>query len=151
MAPFEALRKGVLGASPPGTRGATRGAPIARLKERPSPPRLGLNAALLYVCYTDTQMGGEGGFEWDDANRDHVARHGVTPDETEQALLNDPISLEYQTDRGEPRWVSVGPTDATRFLVVVWTVRGPAIRVVTAYPANRRLMAVYRRTKEEPP
>ena len=28
-----------------------------------------------------------GDFDWDDSNRDHIARHGVTPEEAEQAYM----------------------------------------------------------------
>ena len=30
------------------------------------------------------------GFEWDDNNEGHLARHGITPDEAEQVVLNGP-------------------------------------------------------------
>jgi uncharacterized DUF497 family protein len=30
-------------------------------------------------------------FDWDDANAGHIARHGVTPEEVEQAFANDPL------------------------------------------------------------
>lgn len=29
---------------------------------------------------------GIGGFDWDDANEDHIARHGVTPAEAEEVV-----------------------------------------------------------------
>jgi len=30
-------------------------------------------------------------FDWDDANAGHIARHGVTPEEVEQAFANEPL------------------------------------------------------------
>jgi uncharacterized protein len=90
-----------------------------------------------------------GGFEWDADNVAHIARHGVQPADAEQALSNDPITLHYAvTDSGEERWVCVGPTDARRLLVIVWTMRASLVRVVTAYPASGRLRGVYAKAKQ---
>lgn len=38
-------------------------------------------------------------FEWDDANIAHIAEHDVTPEESEQALLNDPLELGFDAGR----------------------------------------------------
>lgn len=82
-------------------------------------------------------------FDWDTANLSHIAEHGVAPEEAEQVLQNDPIDLDYQVVEGEERWVTVGVTGRGRFLVLVWAIRGSAIRVVTAFDANRRHQRVY--------
>jgi len=37
-------------------------------------------------------------FEWDKANREHVARHGVTPEEAEEAILGEPLDTELQVE-----------------------------------------------------
>jgi uncharacterized DUF497 family protein len=88
------------------------------------------------------------GFDWDTANVAHIARHGVEPAQVEQALSNDPVNLSYVVaGSGEQRWASVGPTDDGRLLVVVWTVRGDRVRVVTAYPATKRVRAAYASAK----
>jgi len=34
-------------------------------------------------------------FDWNDENREHIAKHRVTPEEAEQAVLNDPIDLVF--------------------------------------------------------
>ncbi|MGH9785887.1 MAG: BrnT family toxin, partial [Terriglobia bacterium] len=73
-------------------------------------------------------------FEWDDGNRNHVARHGVTPEEAEQAMANSLLPAETNWRRGELRTVCVGSTDTGRRLGVVYTVRSGLIRIVTAYP-----------------
>lgn len=66
----------------------------------------------------------------------------------EQALSNDAVNLSYVVAGfGEQRWASVGPTDDGRLLVVVWTVRGDRVRVVTAYPATKRVRAAYASAK----
>ncbi len=30
-------------------------------------------------------------FDWDEANLEHIARHGVSREEAEQVILNDPV------------------------------------------------------------
>ena len=42
-------------------------------------------------------------FEWDAANVSHIARHKVTPEEAEQALLSDPFDLGHEVLEGEKR------------------------------------------------
>jgi uncharacterized DUF497 family protein len=59
-------------------------------------------------------------FDWDDANTDHLARHGVTPEEVEQAFANDPlVVLASQERRGEDRVLCAGLTDDGRALQFV--------------------------------
>ena len=82
-------------------------------------------------------------FDWDRGNIDHIALHGVTPAEAEQVVLNDPIDLQFQLRNGEERIAQVGETAAGRILVVITTVRDDLIRVVTAFPAIRRLRKLY--------
>jgi hypothetical protein len=36
-------------------------------------------------------------FEWDDANRDHITHHQVSPEEAEQVTDNDPLDIEAET------------------------------------------------------
>ena len=41
-------------------------------------------------------------FDWDNQNTGHIARHGVTPEEVEQAFANDPlVVLAVQQRSGE--------------------------------------------------
>jgi len=88
--------------------------------------------------------GDEPKFDWDDANRDHRARHHVRPEEAEQAVL-DPhaILVDIEVTGGEVRTKAVGMTASGRLLAVVFTVRGEAIRPITAYAAPARLEALY--------
>ena len=90
---------------------------------------------------------GEIEFDWDRANIRHLARHRVTPEEAEQALLNDPFDLEYQVIGGEHRWTSLGHTDGLRILLVVWALRGDVVRIVTARSASKQLRQAYLREK----
>jgi uncharacterized protein len=82
-------------------------------------------------------------FDWDDANRDHIAHHQISPDEAEQVIDNDPLDLDAQTFDGEQRIPSIGRTDQGRFLVVITTLRRSRIRVVTAFPAPKNLIDLY--------
>jgi len=101
------------------------------------------------MIYIRRPPGDDGGFDWDADNVAHIARHGVQPADAEQALSNDPVTLHYAvTDSGEERWVGIGPTDARRLLVIVWTIRASLVRVVTAYPASGRLRGVYAKAKQ---
>jgi uncharacterized DUF497 family protein len=83
------------------------------------------------------------GFDWDDANLGHIARHGVSRDEAEQVVLNDPVDGGQQMQDGEERFLQIGVTDTLRVLVVVTTWRGDLVRVVTAYPAPPNLRAYF--------
>jgi uncharacterized DUF497 family protein len=89
-------------------------------------------------------------FEWDVANLKHLARHRVTPTEVEDVLENDPAQLGYDVVNEEERWTVVGHTNLTRVLVVTWTLRKGSIRVVTAWPAPKRMREDYFRFKRFP-
>lgn len=86
-------------------------------------------------------------FDWDKANTEHIAFHGVKPEEAEQALENDPVDLEYEVVEAEDRWTSIGHTDRLRVLKLVWTLRGDIVRVVTALDASKNEAREYLRAK----
>ena len=78
-------------------------------------------------------------FEWDDENRKHIARHRISPEEAEQVILGDPLLLEAQYRSGERRTLCAGRTATGRAVAVVYTIRGGCVRIVTAFPAHRKL------------
>ena len=79
-------------------------------------------------------------FEWDQANTSHIARHGVKPEEVEQAFGNDPLLvLTVHQRSGEQRILCAGRSDAGRPLQFVYTVRRGRIRVITAHTAKKKL------------
>lgn len=83
-------------------------------------------------------------FDWDDDNRKHLARHRVSPQEAESAILDeDAVLLEIESEQSEERIKALGMTAAGRILAVVFTVRGEAIRPITAYTPPRRLQKLY--------
>ena len=87
-------------------------------------------------------------FAWDHANTGHVAKHNVSREEAEQVIENNPFDLECQFRNGEQRVVHIGETNAGRILIVIATACEEMIRVVTAYPANRRLRKFYLNQKD---
>jgi uncharacterized DUF497 family protein len=58
-------------------------------------------------------------------------------------IENDPVDLEVEVVDGELRFTNIGYTHLGRFLVVVTTMRQSCLRVVTGFPALRRLVQLY--------
>lgn len=82
-------------------------------------------------------------FDWDDANVDHIAEHGVVPDEAEDVLYNAPLLLGERLEGDEARLVFVGVTNGGRHLVVSVTQGDDWVRVCTAFPASSKLVRRY--------
>ena len=82
-------------------------------------------------------------FVWDSANIGHIAEHDVTPEEAEQVLENRPFDLSHQLRNGEERIVHLGETRTGRILRVVVAPREGRLRVVTAWPADRKDRQLY--------
>lgn len=87
-------------------------------------------------------------FDWDEANVEHIARHGVEPYEVEGALL-DPgrVARDVRNARGEVRRAVLGATEAGRVLFVVYTIRDGRIRSVMGRDATDGEKKAYRRRK----
>lgn len=85
-------------------------------------------------------------FDWDERNEEHIAGHGLYPEEVEDAVL-DPrrIGAPAYDVAGEERRGLIGATAAGRVLFVVLARRADLIRVVTAYDANEQQKRRYRR------
>jgi uncharacterized DUF497 family protein len=68
-------------------------------------------------------------FDWDAGNRDHIALHGITAAECEEALA-DPrlMPLGGRRVAGENRHGMIGSTDSGRLLVVIFTARVERLR-----------------------
>ena len=78
-------------------------------------------------------------FDWDEQNIDHIARHGVNPEEVEETCYNRPLILKGK----QLRYLVYGQTDDGRYLLVVSAYLGKGIfRILTARDmaeAERRL------------
>lgn len=83
-------------------------------------------------------------FDWDAANVDHIARHGVTSTECEEAYCNGPLVIKHQKRKRERRRLCLGETNNGRLLTFVVTERRGKIRFVTAYPTPPQMRAIYR-------
>ena len=83
-------------------------------------------------------------FDWDAANVEHIARHGITPEECEQAYAKGPLVIEHQIRQGERRMLCLGETPAGRLLTFVITQRRGRIRIVTAHPMHPKQREFYR-------
>jgi hypothetical protein len=74
---------------------------------------------------------------WDDErgqNVEHVAEHGLTPDEVEDVLLDDTIPAAHSNSSGLP--CKFGYTSTGRYIIVVWQEVNEDPRIiypVTAY------------------
>lgn len=85
-------------------------------------------------------------FEWDDGNADkNWARHDVSQAEAEQVFFNRPLTVAADPAHStqEARQYALGRTDGGRFLMVVFTLRRPCLRVISARPMSRRERKVY--------
>ncbi len=93
------------------------------------------------------EVGTEPDFEWDeDFNVRKVLAHRVTPTEAEDAIL-DPAAVPTRFSRrhAERRQGIIGKTEAGRIPIVIFTKRGGAVRVITAYDAPEHEKRRYRR------
>jgi uncharacterized DUF497 family protein len=92
------------------------------------------------------------GFEWDEGNiRKNWERHRVSHIECEEIFFNSPIIVRRDTPHsiGEDRHFVLGRTDSGRLLLVVFTVRGTKIRVISARDMNRKEGKIYEQTEED--
>jgi uncharacterized protein len=83
-------------------------------------------------------------FDWDVANLEHIYRHGISPEECEQAFLNGPLVIEQQVRKGENRRLCLGETFEGRLLTFVVTERQGKVRFVTAHPMHNKQREIYR-------
>jgi uncharacterized DUF497 family protein len=81
-------------------------------------------------------------FEWDEANEEHIARHGVHPWEVEEAM-EDRRRIRITAHSG--RLGIVGRTEDGRLLAVIFEDSGSRVRVVTARDPNATELRAYRR------
>jgi uncharacterized DUF497 family protein len=84
-------------------------------------------------------------FDWDDSNINHIARHGLEPEDVEEALADTKrIRADAHNTPFEKRIAIIGANTYGNIIKVVYTERENKIRVVTAYLANNRDKHRYR-------
>lgn len=82
--------------------------------------------------------------EWDDESCEHIAHHGVEPDEVEEVCFSAPFLLK---SRNGTR-LAYGRTLAGRYLVVVLRFRDDGTgRCITARPMTEKERRFYRQRK----
>jgi len=85
------------------------------------------------------------GFEWDQANIVHIAKHDVSAKEAEEVFFdNDNVQdedLEHSTT--EERFLIIGKTKKGRILYQIYTIREDKIRVVSSRGINKKEVKLY--------
>ena len=91
------------------------------------------------------------GFEWDEGNRDKNLKHGVENRECEQMFFNEPLVIldDPKHSMAEERLAALGRTDAGRLLVVIYTIRGSKIRVISARDMSKKERLYYEEVTKE--
>lgn len=85
-------------------------------------------------------------FEWDDNNIEHIARHGVFPDEVEDVAFDDDPWI--RKGRKGTRYM-LGYTVAGRYLFVVYVLKGKGIaRVITSMGMDDKTKKLYKKRVE---
>ena len=82
-------------------------------------------------------------FDWDDQNESHLANHDISRSDAEDVLSGNHVLLEYQMEGDEQRWLAVGATRTGRILVIVFAVRGEAVRPITGWAADKQTVELY--------
>ena len=85
-------------------------------------------------------------FEWDENKAaTNLSKHGVAFDEA-KTVFEDPLYVDfYDPDHSydEQRYIMVGQSERGRLLIVSYTERGDAIRLIHAREATRREREAY--------
>lgn len=84
-------------------------------------------------------------FEWDEGNREKPRKHGLTPEETEEAFFdeNKVIFTDWKHSATEQRITLLGKTKKGQLLNITYTIRAKKIRIITARPTNRKEVRLY--------
>lgn len=68
----------------------------------------------------------------------NVRKHGISFEEGATALLDEAALAMEDDSEGEHRWVLLGMSVQGRLLVVVYTLRGDTIRLISVRKADKR-------------
>ena len=81
-------------------------------------------------------------FDWDEANRQHIARHHVGPDEVEESLVS---GRPHIRRTAQERYLAYGQSESGRYLYIVFMVKKAGfIRIITARDMTAREKRFYR-------
>ena len=84
-------------------------------------------------------------FDWDEKNENHIAEHGISILEVEEAVLfRKPF---YQRTR-EGKYIAYAVTEDGRYLFIVFVLKGSTrIRVISARDMNEKEKRYYKKRK----
>ncbi len=87
-------------------------------------------------------------FEWDKGNSEKPKKHGLTPEETEEAFFDDNkvVFRDWGHSITEHRITLLGKTKMGKLLNITYTVRKNKIRIITARPINGKEVSLYEKT-----
>lgn len=87
-------------------------------------------------------------FEWDEANREKVTKHGVMREEIEQAYLAGDRLVLYDKKHSqlEKRHIVIGKNVAGRWIYTVMTVRADKVRVLSARYMHKKEVELYEKS-----
>ncbi len=87
-------------------------------------------------------------FEWDEGNEVKPKKHGLTPEEAEEAFFDDNkvIFKDWKHLTLEQRITLLGKTKKGRLINITYTLRKNKIRVITARLTNRKEVPLYEKT-----
>lgn len=91
------------------------------------------------------------GFDWDEGNRNKNLKHAVQDWECEQVFFNKPLVVleDAKHSVAEDRFAAFGRTETGRRLVVIFTMRGRLIRIVSARDMSRKEREFYEYAAQE--
>lgn len=72
-------------------------------------------------------------FDWDIHNVEHIARHGITPDEAEYAFHHTIRFCQVTNDHIEYRRCIIGMHPNGKFVKLIYNLRDGKYRIVTAH------------------
>lgn len=81
------------------------------------------------------------GFDWDQANLEHIKKHNVDYRECEEAFLNKPLIVnkdEAHTQIEERFRVVYGQTNKGRLMFMIFTIRNHKLRVISARDQSKK-------------
>jgi uncharacterized DUF497 family protein len=88
------------------------------------------------------------GFEWDEYNEEHIAKHHVTPDEVEACFFN-PYILKRKK-RNKKRYYLYGQTDGRRTLFIVFELyKNGVVRPISARDMDANEKRDFRRQRRD--
>lgn len=85
------------------------------------------------------------GFEWDEANISHIARHKVLPKEAEEVFFDPDNILDEDIKHStvEKRFLIIGKTRKGRLLYQIFTIRGDKMRIISSRDLNKKEVVLY--------